>query len=328
MTTKKLEEKILALERRVCNCCKVLPTTNGIPTEAPTNGQTVKIDLSTGIIYYYDSDTSTWEVASGDTHMGNTNLVFTGPRTYDGAGADVIYNDLSSLDVNTTGAGGVQLVNEDSGTGEGSFADVSNGRAEIGASSSYGSSVGSLAVTQTETVWGHANSAYYLGDGFITLPPTLDDAQDQVIAIDESTGRLYRRTVASIGGSGALPYYEAILRIEDVTGDLQVTEEIANTFPSTVWSTNTPSSGSAQNGFELHPVGSGIDYTPLGFAVFGSQTNIFYSPTDGTVAQLVLYGNGVENIGVLPTLMATVITSPSNTFFVGINMIVVIRHYL
>lgn len=81
-TRKTLEEKLRTLEQQICNCCKVLPTTDGIPTEAPTNGQTVKIDLSTGIIYYWDGDS--WEISNGYSTVNHVGIKI------DGGGAEII----------------------------------------------------------------------------------------------------------------------------------------------------------------------------------------------------------------------------------------------
>lgn len=178
-----------------------LSETTGLPTLPPANNyQKVKIDLATGMLYYFDSDTSTWGVAtpSGDTHMANTDLVFTGSRTYDGANSTITYNDVSSLDFNTIGAAGVQLTNDTNGL-DYSALEIASGRVDL-VTSAFGSTVSHLNLSGTEVVIGNAGGAYFLGDGFLTIPPTLDNAQDQIIAIDESTGRLYRRTVASIGG--------------------------------------------------------------------------------------------------------------------------------
>jgi hypothetical protein len=203
MTTKKLEEKILALERQLCNCCKMLPTTDGIPTEAPTNGQTVKIDLSTGIIYYYDSDTSTWE----PTPTGGGGGFFTssvnapaGAVIQDGNSGNYTIDNLDQLNVNA-GVGGQIIL-----TTEGISGDSSVGAVDGNAYLAYEGSGNRATVIATEdyVLLLSTNGNLHLSDGgtLYSNPPS-DDTLDSIVVLDPSDGKVYLRDAATIGGGGA-----------------------------------------------------------------------------------------------------------------------------
>lgn len=325
MTTKKLEEKILALERQLCNCCKMLPTTDGIPTEAPTNGQTVKVDFSAGIIYYYDSDTNTWESISGGGGFftSSINPIAT-PVVQDANFSVYDIDNLDQLNINA-GVGGQIILTTEGITGDSSVG-ITDGSVVLGYTGDD-LTYSSIVVSNDIVSLGTTNGQIYLSDGGTNYAnPQQDNTKDSIVVLDTTNGKVHLRDAASIGG-GALPYYEAILRIEDVGGDLQVTEEITNTFPGTVWSTNSPTSAGAQNGFELWPVGYGITFGAGDSPNLGPQNNMTYA-ADGTVVQFTLYGNGLDNIGILPSLLTATTTTPSNTAFVGHNFIMVIRHYI
>lgn len=171
-----------------------LATTIGPPVLPPTNNyQKVKIDLATGIIYYYDSDSSTWEVASGDTHMGNTNLTFTGNRTYDVDNRVITYNDADSIIINTVGAAG-SSINLTNG-GDYSAVDIDLKRVDITGSSGSGTASSFVYVTDAALYLGNSVGAYYLGDGaFVPTPTASDVTPDYLVGIDSTTGRLYRHS--------------------------------------------------------------------------------------------------------------------------------------
>jgi hypothetical protein len=203
MTNKKIEEKLLALERWLCNCCKVLPTTNGIPTIPPTNGQTVKIDLSTGIIYYYDSDTSTWE----PTPTGGGGGFFTssvnapaGAVIQDGNSGNYTIDNLDQLNVNA-GVGGQIIL-----TTEGISGDSSVGAVDGNAYLAYEGSGNRATVIATEdyVLLLSTNGNLHLSDGgtLYSNPPS-DDTLDSIVVLDPSDGKVYLRDAATIGGGGA-----------------------------------------------------------------------------------------------------------------------------
>lgn len=172
--------------------------TEGAPVDPPEAGDpSVLIDLSTGVIYYFDSDSLTWEVAAGDTHMGNTDLTFTGNRTYDVSGNEVIYNDAGHFEINAADPQGIEL-NNLVGTNSASVF-VLDGRVDINATSSSGTDYSSVNVDDASVGMSNSAGAYYLGDGFFALTPTLDDVTaDFGIGISSLTGRLYRTTKPTI----------------------------------------------------------------------------------------------------------------------------------
>lgn len=188
-------EKIV---KRLCSKIKCLEandefgiTTLSPPIDAPGTGDPlVLINLTTGVIYFWDGDS--WEVASGDTHMGNTDLVFTGSRTYTGNG-NIVYNGVSYWNLNTIGASGIKLLN-DNGAGDSSVVEITPSRLDINTYAG-GSVVGTFILGPLGSVWGDASGMYYLGDGFFTLPPTLSDVTpDSGLAMNSADGRIYRTT--------------------------------------------------------------------------------------------------------------------------------------
>ncbi len=77
-----LKAAIAKLSKRCC--CNSLGTTTGAPTDAPAAGaSTVRIDLATGILYYYDGDS--WETFSSGPSYGS----YVASITQSGTGAPV-----------------------------------------------------------------------------------------------------------------------------------------------------------------------------------------------------------------------------------------------
>lgn len=171
-----------------------IATTTGAPILPPTNNwQKVKIDLSTGILYYFDSDSSTWEVASGDTHMGNTDLTFTGSRVYDVDNHGITYNDVDNLTINTVGAAGASINLANGGTY--AAVDLDLGRVDLTGNSGGGADYSTVNVTDAALILGNSAGVYYLGDGGFTPTPTASDVTpDYLVGIDSTTGRLYRHS--------------------------------------------------------------------------------------------------------------------------------------
>jgi hypothetical protein len=159
------------------------------PVTAPTGDDPVIVmDTTTGILYYWNG--VSWNVASGDTHMGNTDLVFTGPRTYSGNGY-IYYNDVDHMRINTIGAATSHFRNDIGATS----AAITYGNARVDIDVNDNGDVSNIYIAGNSIFIGNAYGVYYLGDGFFTLPPTLDDVTpDYDISIDSTTGRLYRTT--------------------------------------------------------------------------------------------------------------------------------------
>lgn len=220
---------------------------------------------------------------STDTNMANTDLVFTGSRTYDGANATIIYNDAGSLDFNTIGATGVQLTN-DTGIGDYSALEIASGRIDL-TTSAFGSTASHLNLTNTGVVIGDDGGAYFLGDGFATIPPTLDNAQDQVIAIDESNGRLYRRTVASIGG-GADTNFAA----NNLTLTAARTHTGSNLYPLTIGNLTALNlnTGAGNQSIVMDNTGSGV--------AINSDSSITLFSTDAGLSGNIAAANGFAQL--------------------------------
>lgn len=199
MTTKKLEEKILALEKKFCNCCKVLPTTDGIPTEAPTNGQTVRVDFSAGIIYYYDSDTNTWESISGGGGFftSSINPIAT-PVAQDANFSVYDIDNLDQLNINAEVGGQIILTTEGI-TGDSSVGII-DGSIVLGYTGDD-LTYSSIIVSNDIVSLGTTNGQIYLSDGGVNYAnPPQDDTKDFIVVLDTTTGRAYLRNAATIGG--------------------------------------------------------------------------------------------------------------------------------
>lgn len=199
MTTKKLEEKILALERQLCNCCKMLPTTDGIPTVAPTNGQTVRVDLSAGIIYYFDSDTNTWESISGGGGFftSSINPIAT-PVAQDANFSVYDIDNLDQLNINAEVGGQIILTTEGI-TGDSSVGII-DGSIVLGYTGDD-LTYSSIIVSNDIVSLGTTNGQIYLSDGGVNYAnPPQDDTKDFIVVLDTTTGRAYLRNAATIGG--------------------------------------------------------------------------------------------------------------------------------